>query len=84
MRKTTIEFNYDSDKIKALRLYLEQRGGSLEDELAKATEALYQKNVPNDVRKFFEMSEEAKTETKLKKQKPNISPSAVGADSEVE
>lgn len=84
MRKTTIEFNYDSDKIKALRLYLEQRGGSLEDELIKATEALYQKNVPNDVRKFFEMSEEAKAEAKVKKQKPNISPSAVGADPEVE
>lgn len=84
MRKTTVEFIYETDKVKALKIYLEQRGTSLEEELCKATEALYQKHVPNDVRKFIEMSDDGKHEPKIKKAKANKSSSAVGRDEGME
>lgn len=84
MRKTTVEFTYETDKVKALKIYLEQRGTSLEEELCKATEALYQKHVPTDVRKFIEMSDDGKLEPKIKKAKANKSSSAVGRDESIE
>ncbi len=84
MKKTTVEFVYETDKVKALKLYLEQRGASLEEELCKATEVLYQKHVPTDVRKFIEMSDDGKPEPKMKKTKANKSSSAVGREEGME
>ena len=48
-----VEFRFDSDKMRALRMYTEQKGISLDDELVQAVEGLYQKHVPSSVKTFI-------------------------------
>lgn len=55
MKKTTINISYDEEKLSALKIYLEQKGSQVEDELEKELDALYSKNVPANVREFIEM-----------------------------
>lgn len=55
MKKTTIHISFDEEKTAALKLYLEQKGMKMEDELAKSVEALYMKTVPAGVRDFIEL-----------------------------
>ena len=38
MKKATITLSYDGEKLSALRLYLEQKGGTLEEELQQAVD----------------------------------------------
>ena len=80
MKKATITISYDEEKLAALRLYLDQKNQSLEAELTTATETLYQKTVPGNVRDFINLlaSAEKQAERK-KKQKASPSP-AVGID----
>lgn len=81
MKKTNITIGYAEEKLAALNLYLDQKKLTVEDELGKALEALYTKNVPAGVREFIEMragltSASANTP---KAKKPKLSsPSAVG------
>ena len=56
LKKTTVTISYDEEKVKALRLYLELKGGKLEDELTKIIETLYTKIVPAGVREYIGMS----------------------------
>ena len=42
MKKATITLSYDEEKLSALRLYLEQKGGTLEEELQQAVERIQQ------------------------------------------
>lgn len=56
MKKTTVTISYDEEKVKALRLYLELKGGKLEDELTKIFDTLYTKIVPASVREYIGMS----------------------------
>lgn len=55
MKNTTIPVNFDEEKLAAARIYLTQKNLSVEEELGKAMEALYQKYVPGNVREFIEM-----------------------------
>ena len=48
-----VEFRFDSDKMRALKMYTEQKGVSLEEELVQAAEGLYQKHVPGNVKAFI-------------------------------
>ena len=48
-----VEFRFDSDKMRALKMYTEQKGVSLEEELVQAAEGLYQKHVPASVKAFI-------------------------------
>ena len=70
-----ISFNFDSNKLKALEMYTEPKGISIEGELTQAMEALYQKHVPGNVKAFIQ----AKSAGRQPKAKPqNSSPSALG------
>lgn len=71
MKKTNLTISYEEEKVKALRWYLEQRGSGLEEELNKALDALFQKNVPANVRGYItrESEENAETERKPRLQK---------------
>ena len=51
MKKATITVNFDEEKTAALKLYLEQKGTSIEKEVAKALETLFTKSVPAGVRR---------------------------------
>lgn len=55
MKKTTINVGFDEEKTAAARLYMKQKNLKLEDELAKAMEVIYTKNVPAGVRDFIDM-----------------------------
>lgn len=73
--KKCIMVGYEEEKLLALRMYAEQKGVSIEEELAQAAEAMYQKIAPANVRAFVDM----KVESQKPKKKPrDTSASAVG------
>lgn len=53
MKKVNITISYEEEKLEALKLYTEQKGQSVEDELAAAADTLYNKTVPIGVREFI-------------------------------
>lgn len=55
MKKISVSVSYDEEKLSTLRLYLEQKGMQVEDELAKSLDTLYAKNVPAGVREFLNL-----------------------------
>ena len=84
--KKCIMVGYEEEKLLALRMYAEQRGVSVEEELAQAAEAIacqgkllaeamYQKVVPANVRAFVDMKVESQ---KPKRKGKDASVSAVG------
>lgn len=71
MKKTTVSVSFDDEKLSALKMYLEQRGQTIEGELEKALETLYAKTVPAGVREFLNLrSGVVPTHLKAKKPKP--------------
>lgn len=75
--KKCIIVGFEEEKLLALRMYAEQKGVSIEDELAQTAETLYQKIVPGNVKAFLEMKSGGQ---KPKKKQQDISSSAVGAN----
>lgn len=55
MKKISVSVSYDEEKLSTLRLYLEQKGMKVEDELIKSLDTLYAKNVPAGVREYLNM-----------------------------
>ena len=55
MKKDSITIPYDEEKLAALRLYLEQKGQSVGQEMVSAVDALYAKAVPGNVREFLDL-----------------------------
>ena len=55
MKKISVSVSYDEEKLSTLKLYLEQKGVQVEDELAKSLDTLYAKNVPTGVREFLNL-----------------------------
>lgn len=55
MKKISVSVSYDEERLSTLRLYLEQKGMQVEDELTKSLDTLYAKNVPAGVREFLNM-----------------------------
>ncbi len=81
MKKATITISYDEEKLNALKLYLSQKGTSVEDELNKDMDTLYTKSVPAGVRDFIEMrngTAPAKPNPPKPKKPKNSVPSALG------
>lgn len=70
MKKTTVNISYDEEKLSTLKLYLERKGIQVEDELTKALDALYAKNVPAGVREFIDLRSGNVDVTAPKLQKP--------------
>ena len=78
--KKCITVTYDELKLLALRQHAEQRGISIEGELAQAAESMYQKLVPGSVKLFVQMQTAAMS-GKKEKEKKKPSASAVEQDS---
>jgi len=71
MKKATMSISYDEEKLSALRLYLEQKNQTLENELIAAADTLYAKSVPANVREFIDLRAGfGKPTEKKKKPKP--------------
>ena len=69
MKTVTITISYDEEKLAALRLYLGQKNQTVEEELLAATDNLYTKTVPGNVREFIDLRA-GKTVSEPKKRKP--------------
>lgn len=79
MSKVNITVRYDSEKLNAIRLYLKQKDLTLEAELAKAVDSLYNRVVPQGVREFVEMqaaSQSIRPVTRAKKSDASAKPEA--------
>ena len=77
MKKANITIAYDAEKLSALKLYLGQKNLYVEAELVAATDNLYIKTVPANVRNFIELqagnaksNERKKKETKPQEEVP--------------
>lgn len=81
MKTATITISYDEDKLTALRLYLGQKNQTVEEELLAATDNLYTKTVPNNVREFIDLRA-GKTVSEPKKRKPKPQAEAESTDSD--
>ena len=55
MRKATLNITFDEEKYSTMKLYLDQKGVSVEDELVRYLESLYTKTVPSVVREFLDL-----------------------------
>ncbi len=58
-KNSTFTVAFPEEKKDALIYFLEQNGGSLEDEIISCFDALYQKRVPLAVRKYLDSKLEA-------------------------
>ena len=76
--KKCIMVGYEEEKLLALRMYAEQKGVSLEEELVQTVDGLYQRIVPGNVRTFLDMKVD-----RQKHKKPVKSPTAVLDGSDV-
>lgn len=76
MKKDSITIPYDEEKLAALRLYLEQKGQSVEQEMVSAVDTLYAKAVPGNVREFLDLRSgmEPKATEKRKRPRPAAEP----------
>ena len=72
MKKDSITIPYDEEKLAALRLYLGQKGQSVEQEMVSAVDALYTTAVPSTGREFLYLRSgmEVKPAEKRKRPRP--------------
>lgn len=66
MRKENVSIAYDSEKLSAVKLYMEQRDTNVKSELEKALDALYTKYVPANVREFLDLKSSSQTVSRPK------------------
>ena len=66
MKTTNIQFIDDEEKLDALKVFLEEKGKTLDCELTAMMDALYERTVPQKVQLFIEK----KNRTVLGKPKP--------------
>ena len=48
-----VQFEYDAEKVEALRFYLGDRNTTLEKEMTEAMDSIFRKNVPAQVREYI-------------------------------
>lgn len=54
MKQSTIQISFDDEKLKALKRYIAKRDSTVEAELQKAIQRLYEKVVPPPVREYID------------------------------
>jgi hypothetical protein len=57
MKPTKIEFTFDNAKLEAINLFLKDQDSTLNDELDRFMDKLYEDHVPQQVREFIEKKE---------------------------
>lgn len=77
MKKASIIVPYDEEKLAALRLYLDQKGQTVETELASAVDSLYVKSVPGNVREYIDLRVGTASTAEKKKAKTRASAEVV-------
>ncbi len=54
IKSTAVQIEYESDKLEALRVYLNDKNSTVEQELLETLDSIYKKVVPTQVRDFIE------------------------------
>ncbi len=74
--KNIVTISLDDRKVMALKMYLSEKKSSLDEEISKYAEQLYNKVVPQNVRDYIDMEAKQQSEGKLKTThvKPNNQP----------
>lgn len=67
MKKDAISISLDSERLRAIKKYMEKKEVDLEDELVDQLQKLYEKYVPVNVREYIDEKQEE--EIKVKKPK---------------
>ena len=62
MRKMNVTIQFDEERLTALQLYGSQKNVSVEGTLMQTMESLYVRNVPQSVRDFIAMKQQAAAE----------------------
>lgn len=70
--KKTVSVSIPEEKLTALRMYMGQKNSTLEDELSKYAEQLYNKHVPQNVREYIAMITGEAPEQKRRNTTDNI------------
>ncbi len=65
--KNTVVITLDSEKFRALKMYLSDKKTSLDEQLSNYAEQLYGKIVPQNVRDFIDMTAKQQSAEKAKK-----------------
>lgn len=61
-KDSTVQIEYDGEKLEAVRFYLRDKGSTVEKELSDALDTVYKKNVPTQVREYIERKNAPVTE----------------------
>ena len=71
--KNIVTISLDDRKVSALKMYLSEKKSSLDEEISKYAEQLYNKVVPQNVRDFIDMEAKQQSDSKPKNlsAKPN-------------
>lgn len=59
MRKVSVTVQYDEEKYKAVKMYLEKKGKNIDDEITSFIDTLFTKNIPATVREYFDMKNDS-------------------------
>ena len=69
MKQATIQITFEEEKLRALRRYISKRDSTLEAELQKAAQRLYEKVVPAAVQEYISDGEQEE-QTRRPQKKP--------------
>ena len=71
MKQATIQITFEEEKLRALRRYISKRDSTLEAELQKAAQRLYEKVVPSAVQEYISDGEQEE-QTRRPQKKPEV------------
>lgn len=64
--KNTVTITLEDKKVTALKMYLNHKNSSLDEEISKYAEQLYNRIVPQNVRDYIDMEEKEQSAAKPK------------------
>ena len=76
MKQANIQITFEEEKLRALRRYIAKRNSTLESELQKAAQRLYEKVVPAAVQEYISDCAQEEFERKPQKKSSSGSTSA--------
>lgn len=62
MKKSTIQISFPTEKLDAVRHYMNEKNADMSAEMEDAMQKLYEKHVPREVRSYLETRESAAPE----------------------
>lgn len=60
---STVQVEYDNEKLEAIRFYLRDKNSTIKRELTDALDSVYKKNVPAQVREYIERKNTSPSES---------------------